>query len=100
LGRSEQAALRRIIRRLDDERASLPPAARIAEPAANVLREMRTSIERNDTSVVDRLRKEHDVCGSLHNLVVVVLARSGATDPRRSIGEAPNEVAEISRTRR
>src|SRR5919197_3879817 len=61
---------------------------------------MRTSIERNDASVVDRLRQEHDVSGSLHNLVVVVIARGGATEPRSSIGDAPNEVAEIFWPRR
>src|SRR5216684_2247691 len=61
---------------------------------------MRTCIEWNDASVVDRLRKKHDISGSLHNLVVVVVARSGTTEPRSPIGEAPNEVAEIFRPRR
>src|SRR2546426_4163573 len=89
-----------MVSRLDDQRASLPSTARIPEPAADVVWQMRTSIERDNASVVDRLRKEHDVSGSLHDLVVVVVARSGATEPRCSIGDAPNEVTEIFRARR
>src|SRR5439155_7582723 len=38
LGRSEKAALRRKIRRLDDQRVSVPSTARVPEPGADVSR--------------------------------------------------------------
>jgi hypothetical protein len=44
-------------------------------PLSDGFLQMRTSVERNDARLVDEFRDEHDVVGSLHDLVVAV--RSG-----------------------
>src|SRR5262245_20454061 len=45
------------VRRLDDERRSVPVSARVAEPLPQPLVEMRPAIDGNDAGAVDHLRR-------------------------------------------
>src|SRR5262245_12191648 len=56
----------REIRRFDNQRLALPAAAVTSRPLADVCRQVRTAVERNDTDVVEHLRENHHVARSLH----------------------------------
>src|SRR2546427_6476233 len=73
LARALERELVREIRRFDNERLALPMTAGTSCPLPDVWRQMRTSVERNDASIVQHLGKNHHVSGSLHDLVVVVV---------------------------
>src|SRR5436853_1058389 len=61
------------IRGVDDECISLPMSSRVSHPQADVLREMRTPIERDDTDVVNHFVEDRDISGALHNPNIVVV---------------------------
>src|SRR5262245_7672551 len=69
------------IRRLDDQGLTFPVANRIPRQAADVGRQMWTSIERDNARLVDHLHENHHVTWSLDDLIVVVI---GARQHRRT----------------
>ena len=94
LGRAQEVALRRVIGRVDDQRAPLPSAPRVAMPVADTLRQVWTTIERNDPGVVDQLRNKYHVSGCLHDLVIGVVCGITA-EPRFPVRDAANEGTEF-----
>src|SRR5206468_5586071 len=63
----------REIRRFDNQRLALPTTAVAPRPLADVWRQVRTSVERNDANVVEHLGENHRVSRRLHDLVGVVV---------------------------
>src|SRR4029450_90845 len=59
--------------RLDDERLSVPPATRFAQPARDT--RSRTAIQGNHPEIVVHLTEDDEVILRLHDLIVVVVAR-------------------------
>jgi hypothetical protein len=59
------------IRRVDNQRVSLPVATRVSHPLTNV--PMGTPIQRDDACVVDHFVENHDVFGSLEQLKIIVV---------------------------
>src|SRR5207253_4219494 len=73
LVRPREIALRREVRRVDDERVAFPVSARVAVPAADAGVEVRAAVERNDARVVRHLAEDGDVAGRLDDLEVTVV---------------------------
>ena len=97
VGRSEKVALGGEVRRIDDQGVSVPSAPRVPAPLRDALAEMRTPIQGNDTSVVERLHHEHNVSGRLQNLEVTIewIAGGARANPRHAWRDAPRVVVEI-----
>src|SRR4029453_4798298 len=57
--------------RLDDEGITLPPAAGRSPPLTDAA--VRTTVQRNDSGVVDHFVENHHVIGVLYDLHVVVI---------------------------
>src|SRR5438067_1445796 len=53
---------------VDNQRVAFPMAYRIADPEANVGREMSTAVQRNDPRVVDLFDKNHHILRGLDDL--------------------------------
>src|SRR4029453_16384149 len=75
--------------RVDNEGVAFPVSARISDPLPQVRSQMRTSIERNDSSTVNRLRHDDDVAWALDDLQVGVV---DGRQQRWNVG-APREAA-------
>src|SRR6266566_1580761 len=73
LARALERELVREIRRFDNQRLALPMTAVAPRPLADVWRQVRTSVERNDADVVEHLGENHHVSGRVHDLVGVVV---------------------------
>src|SRR5947209_8356714 len=72
--RSSEVRLLREIGCVDDERAAVPTAARVAQPLTDVLWQMRAAVQRNDPNVMDHFDENDHVSGCLQDLVVVVVS--------------------------
>ena len=59
----------------DDERITIPAAAGIAHVSPDGGREVRSSIERDESSLVDHLVANRHETGRLHDLIAVAVAR-------------------------
>ena len=57
----------------DDQGVALPAAGRASHPLADVFRQTRTPVGRDDADVMDHLDENHHVSGRLHDLIVVVV---------------------------
>ena len=73
---AERRGARRIreVRRLDDQRVALPPAARVSQPLPHRPRNVRTAVHGDEARLVNLLLEDRHVPGRLHDLVVVVVA--------------------------
>ena len=58
---------------LDDQRVAFPTAAVASHPLADVWRQMRPPVQRDDADVMDHLDENHHLSGRLHDLIVVVV---------------------------
>src|SRR5437764_12468286 len=58
---------------VDNQRVTVPMAARISIPRPEVGPEMRAAVEWDDASLMDHFRVQDDVTRRLHNLVAVVV---------------------------
>ncbi len=99
--RSHEVALRREVGRIDHERVPFPPAARVAAPHREPLREMRASVQGNHARFVDGLERDGEIAGRLQDLVIA--QRPCGVDvlpanPWHAIGDATHRVAEIFRS--
>ena len=79
---------------VDDQRVSLPPGARAAQPLADAAGRGRAAVERGHADVVVHLDQQRDGVRGLEDLHVVVVAarqqRRPCTEPEQAaLGEAP-----------
>src|SRR5207253_7659761 len=93
LVRSPEMSLISEIGRVDDQRISLPMAARIPHPLSNARRQMRTPVEGDDANVVNHLDQNRDVFGRLHDLIIIVVPAgyhrwSGGRPQDTAVGQA------------
>src|SRR5947207_15278543 len=59
----------------NDERVAFPMTSRASDPLPDILRQLRTPVERDDANVVNHLRQDHHVSLSLNDLIIAVVAR-------------------------
>src|SRR2546430_10917204 len=64
------------VRRVHNQRIALPPTNRVAQPQMDVLGQVRTVLELNHSRVVPHLHVDSYGSWRLHDLIVVVVART------------------------
>ena len=76
-GRPSEVRLVGEVRDIDDQRIAVPVATRVAQILAHAWRDMRTSVQGDDASLVDHLVENHYVPGTLKNLNITVVGVTG-----------------------
>ena len=90
---AEARAIREV-RRLDDERVALEPAARIAHPHLHAGACVRAAVERDHARLVDHLVADHDDAGRLDDLRAVAVddGNDRADEPARQAAIVVREI--------
>src|SRR2546426_5629585 len=82
-GRTSEVRLVGEIRRIDDQCVAVPMAARVAEVLADALVQMRTPVQRDDSSFMNHFVENDHAIGTLHNLDIAVVRGTG--NPRETL---------------
>ena len=93
VARPAEVGLRGEVRGFDDQRVTLPVAARIAQPLADRFRDMRAAVERDDPRLVDQLLVDDDVARHLEDLVIAAVPAPDAIPAAR---DAAGPLAQVA----